>query len=471
VQNRGGYQLWRALTGLAGAVRRSGFHLGLRRHDPAHSTQHLQLATLIDSLPDGVIAFGSDGGIILCNARYREIYDLEAGWPPPRTPSQDISNLQQRAADMPGIPIERRDPADQSTRLADGRIIALERRAMEDGAWIEIHKDITEQEALRTQLSAQLSLVEQQKKQLRLQNFQFDTALNNISQGLCFFDGARRLIICNSRYIDMYDLAPQSVYPGMTLQDIIDLRYQAGSCPAMTKEAYLIWRDQIAVSDTPTDTVVELMNGRVFEIHHRPMPDGGWVATHADITAQRLAEARIAHMAHHDHLTGLANRALLNQRLEAGLTAMDCSGTIALHLIDLDHFKTVNDTLGHPAGDLLLMSVADRLRSVAGEGDLIARMGGDEFAIMQVNVICPEDAVGLAARIIDAVCFPYDLDGHPASIGASVGIALGRSGGARDQLVRNADLALYGAKAAGRSAYRLFDERTDRETRRATARA
>src|SRR5205807_6127753 len=118
----------------------------------------------------------------------------------------------------------------------------------------------------------------------------FDTALNNMTQGLCFFDGEQRLIVCNRRYFDMYGLARDCVKPGMSLRDIVTLRFEAGSFPAMTTEEYLVWRDRLAVSNEAHDSVVELANGRVFRICHRPMPDGGWVATHEDITTQYQAE-------------------------------------------------------------------------------------------------------------------------------------------------------------------------------------
>src|ERR1043166_6066743 len=122
-------------------------------------------------------------------------------------------------------------------------------------------------------------------------NLRLDTALNNISQGLCFFDGAQRLIICNKRYVEMYDLSPERVVPGITSREIVDLRFEAGSCPAMSRDEYLAWRNSIVIADKPSDTTVELQNGRIFTIRHRPMPDGGWVATHEDITEEKKREA------------------------------------------------------------------------------------------------------------------------------------------------------------------------------------
>src|ERR1700759_5147262 len=122
----------------------------------------------------------------------------------------------------------------------------------------------------------------------------FDTAMNNMSQGLCFFDGQQRLITCNRRYTELYGLDPERVHPGMQLKDIVAMRFAAGSFPKMSPEQYLTWRDNVAVSMEPTDTVVELDNGRVFEIRHRPMPDRGWVATHEDITEKFQAQQALA---------------------------------------------------------------------------------------------------------------------------------------------------------------------------------
>ena len=149
--------------------------------------------------------------------------------------------------------------------------------------------DDAAQAELQARLRRQHELAQQQDELLRVRNLQFDMTINNMSLGLCFFDGSRRLILRNDRYVEMYGLDPALVIPGMTLQDVVDLRVAAGSFPAMSKEEYLAWRDSIAVSDTPSDTVVRLKNGRTFQIRHRPMPDGGWVATHEDITDREVA--------------------------------------------------------------------------------------------------------------------------------------------------------------------------------------
>ena len=254
----------------------------------------------------------------------------------------------------------------------------------------------------------------------------------------------------------------ERVHPGMKLTEIVDLRIEAGSFPAMTREEYMRWRNDVAVSNEAKDSIVELQDGRTIKIRHRPMPGGGWVATHEDITEQRQSEVKIEYMAHHDALTDLANRVLLNERLEQALGRVQRGEMVAVHHLDLDQFKAVNDTFGHPGGDKLLRIVAERLRGLVGETDTIARMGGDEFAIVQATIADPAEATALAQRVIDALSEPYDIDGQQAVIGASIGIAVGPGDGSSpDKLIRNADLALYRAKSDGRGTFRFFEPEMD----------
>jgi diguanylate cyclase (GGDEF)-like protein len=167
-------------------------------------------------------------------------------------------------------------------------------------------------------------------------------------------------------------------------------------------------------------------------------------------------------MAHHDALTGLPNRVLLNQQLEQAFTRTKRGEKVAAHFLDLDYFKNVNDTLGHAAGDKLLKMVAERLRALARDADIIARMGGDEFAILQVGLAQPADAGSLARRVIDSISRPYEIDGQQVIIGTSVGISIGPGDGQNPEaLMRNADLALYRAKEDGRGAFRFFEPEMD----------
>ncbi len=426
----------------------------------------------INHLSLGVVIFDGRREIVFCNKRYMEIYRLSAEQVKPGTSISELIrhrlNLGLKVRSNPDDYIRERIgnvvvPATTIQEFTDGRVIAYTVHPMPGGGGMATHEDITGREEISARLKMQNELGKQQEENLRIRNLQFDTAINNMSQGLCFFDASHRLIVCNDRYIDMYDLAHDRVGPGTPLAEIVDMRFEAGSFPEMTRDEYLQWRTNVAVSHEPTDSIVELRNGKTFKIRHRPMPDGGWVATHEDITEQRRSEVKIEYMAHHDALTDLANRVLLNERLEQALgRRIHVEEMVAVHHLDLDQFKAVNDTFGHPAGDKLLKIVADRLRELVRETDTIARMGGDEFVVVQAAIADPAEATSLAQRIIASLSEPFDLDGHQAVIGASIGIAVGPSDGLRpDTLLRNADLALYRAKGDGRGTFRFFETAMD----------
>ncbi|WP_428488377.1 putative bifunctional diguanylate cyclase/phosphodiesterase [Rhodopila sp.] len=297
---------------------------------------------------------------------------------------------------------------------------------------------------------------------LELTNQRFDIALSNMSQGLCFFDGAQKLIVANRRYSEIYGLAPASIGPGTSLQEIVDLRIAAGSGPRMRAGAYLDWRDTVRDFDTPSDTVVELTNGRVIAIHHRPMPDFGWVATHEDVTERKRVEAQIVYMARYDALTGLPNRVLFNEKMEQALALTGRGQGCAVLCLDLDHFKAVNDTYGHSIGDALLKGVAERLAACVREVDTITRLGGDEFAVLLVGLDRPESAGELAQRIARSLSEPFELDSHSIVAGLSVGIAIApQDGNTPDKLLKNADTALHRAKQDERGSYRFFEPEMD----------
>jgi signal transduction histidine kinase/ActR/RegA family two-component response regulator len=281
----------------------------LKEQQQQLGARNLQFDAALNHMSEALCIFDSEQRLIVSNDRYAEIYGLRPDAIRPGMTLREIIDLRYRAGSLPAMSREDFDswrnsifvaksPSDTIVKHTNGRVYAIHHRPMAHGGWIATHDDITEREELHSQLRDQFEIVNQQKLLLAVRNLQFDVAINNITQGLCFFDGAQRLIICNNRYLEMYNLDPASVVPGTTLREIIDLRYEAGSFPAMSREEYHAWRNQITVADAPSDTVVELMNGSVFEIHHRSMPDGGWVATHKDITQQRLAEEQNRLMVH-----------------------------------------------------------------------------------------------------------------------------------------------------------------------------
>jgi len=288
------------------------------------------------------------------------------------------------------------------------------------------------------------------------------TAMNNMSQGLCMFDAQQRVVVCNERYPAMYGLSPEMTKPGTTLRDIVGHRiasgvYHAGSNP----ENYL--NERVAPITQGSTQVHELTDGRVISITRKPMPGGGWVTTHDDITEIRRIESRIVHMAHHDALTDLPNRTLLSERLQQALGGTGHGHqSWAVHMLDLDRFKEVNDTLGHPVGDALLKKVAERLGCCVKETDTVARLGGDEFAILQSLPNSIVEAEQLAKRVLELLSQPFDLDGHPVTVGTSIGIALAPQDGTDpDQLLKKADLALYRAKSVGRGTFQIFEAALD----------
>jgi diguanylate cyclase (GGDEF)-like protein len=197
-------------------------------------------------------------------------------------------------------------------------------------------------------------------------------------------------------------------------------------------------------------------------ISNRPMPGGGWIATHEDVTERIRNGERIAYLARHDILTGLPNRLHFRERTEEALPLLRRGEGFAVLCIDLDHFKEVNDALGHPSGDKLLQLVADRLRQNVRETDILARLGGDEFAVVQTMLQRPEEVTVLAGRIVEVLTQPYEVDGQEVVVGASIGVAVAPGDGDDpDQLLKNADLALYRAKADGRGMFRFFEAEMD----------
>ena len=307
----------------------------------------------------------------------------------------------------------------------------------------------------------------QREDELRIQNQRFDLALGNMGEGLCMFDGEKRLVVCNGRYAKMYGLPPELLKPGTPHRLIIEHRVLSGILKGEASGDALK-QVMTALRALPGDAVSsridELSDGRLIRVTRQPMAGGGWVATHLDVTEQQRSAAKIAHMAQHDALTDLPNRVLLHEHLDRAFdAARGGRRRLAVFMLDLDRFKDVNDTLGHPVGDLLLKAVAARLRSCLRESDMIARLGGDEFAIVQDVTEPVAESTALAEAIQEAFRAPFDLGGHQVSTGTSVGIAVAPAHGRdSDEILKSADLALYRAKTAGRGTHRFFEPELDR---------
>ena len=296
---------------------------------------------------------------------------------------------------------------------------------------------------------------------LQAQNVRFDVAINNMTQGLLLFDAEERLIVCNQGYMKMYGLTPDVVKPGITLRDLVAYRKTIGAFNGDVDE-YCTALSRSMLEGNTSNHQTETPDGRTIMIVNKPVADSGWVATHEDITERRRAEAQIRHLAHYDALTDLPNRALFHERLRQELGRIASNRQLAVLYIDIDEFKSVNDTLGHQAGDELLQSVAASLCHQAGPNEFIARLGGDEFAIMQTAIRSQAEIIGLVTRIFDAIRAPFECLGHQVTSDASVGIAVApQHGTSLDQILKNADLAMYAAKSAGRRTWRFFEPAMD----------
>ena len=310
-----------------------------------------------------------------------------------------------------------------------------------------------------------------QSQALELSNQRFAVALESMSQGLVVFDKDARVVICNTRYATLYRLKPGAITAGMHARDVLELRAAHGVFAGASPGAYK--RD--ALSRRFTDRRVDVLNdGRSILINHAVCDDGGIVVTHEDITEREQANERIAHMAMHDELTQLANRALFLHTLAhlRGQIGRGCAA-LAIILLDLDDFKPVNDGHGHAAGDCILREVSARLVQAAPQAHVVARLGGDEFAIaLGLNAQDEVDVVALAARIVAAIREPYAWQGQVLEINACAGVAvIAEPEVSTDDMLRRADLALYAAKAEGTGVCRLFEPHMELEalTQRALA--
>lgn len=336
-------------------------------------------------------------------------------------------------------------------------VLADRRLALRTGKFEEIIRE----------LSLARQQVEESQRELQQQKIRLDTAIDHMGEGLCMFDAEKRLVVCNDRYAQMYRLPPELLKAGTPHYEIIKHRITSGILKGETSDTAakrVIATLNALPPDVSTSRVDELADGRLICVTRQPMAGGGWVATHLDVTEQRKSEAKITHMAQHDALTGLPNRVLLRDRMEHALAITREGGPkLAVLMLDLDRFKEVNDTLGHPAGDALLQAVAARLHGCVRETALIARLGGDEFAVIDYVKKPVAEASALAERIKKALCAPFDLGDHQVTTGTSIGVAIApRDGANPDEILKSADLALYSAKSGGRGSFRFFHPELDR---------
>ena len=308
---------------------------------------------------------------------------------------------------------------------------------------------------VNSELQRQNRRLVEQENEIRQQRQQLDAALNNMSHGLCMFDDEFRLIVSNARYLELLGLSPGCIRPGVRLREILEHNVEVGNLPPPAEQHYQAYLDELkehgALAFERT-----LLDGRTIAIKHHALPDGGWVATYEDVTQRKQADARILQLARQDALTDLPNRRVFGEKVEEALARVRRGDTLTVFFLDLDNFKTVNDTLGHSAGDMLLQTVARRLQDCVRETDTVARLGGDEFAVL-LDGLAPDESRIVADRILQSLRAAYDVDGHEVVIGASIGMASApHDAEDAETLLKSADMALYTAKEEGRGVWRPF---------------
>ena len=423
------------------------------------STQATRLAATLDNMYQGLLMLDADLKVTAFNAKFSELLGFPPGTVRNGLTARDLLTEAFRLGHYSGPKsdrmyerwlsrLSRREASVHRQALADGRMLSVAYVPMAGAGWVITYEDITERERAEAE-------IRQQRQQL-------DAALNNMAQGLCMFDDELRVVLHNKHFVEILGLSPRFVRPGVSLRELLEHSVEVGNVTGPADELYQDYANALARHGSVAIRRVH-SDGRTIAISHRPMTNGGWVATYEDVTEQKRAEAKILQLARHDSLTDLPNRALFAERLDEALASVRGGRKLAVLCLDLDQFKAVNDVLGHPAGDALLKAVAQRLQDCVRETDTVARLGGDEFAILCVSANEPEQVRVVAEWIIERVSLPYDLEGNQVIIGASIGVAFSpHDGSDGNTLLKNADMALYRAKANGRGAYRFFVPEMDR---------
>jgi len=418
----------------------------------AETSQQLEMT--LTSMHKGLSLFDAGGQLVLWNETYATLYRLELSSLKRGMHFAELLNARKSVGTFAGDPKqilkqqEERFNHDEQYRadmaLDDGRVVSVVSSRTLEGGWVSTHEDVTK--------------VRQQQAQLALQNLRFSAALNNMSHGLSMFDKDQRLVTCNAAYAEIYQLPPELTQAGTPLSEIFAYRETNGTLPREGKVAFEAIRQSLLKDNLPHNGIIEMQDGRSVRFAHRAMHDGGWVATHEDITEHRKIESQIEHDAQHDSLTGLPNRRLLDRVLAEREAVCHASGEgIAVLHIDLDRFKQINDTLGHEAGDAMLVHATAVLKSNLRDVDFVSRGGGDEFVVVCALGKGPRYLAGLAARIVKQMRKPVMYHGHECRFGVSIGIAY-QSGAAVNtkKLLINADIALYRAKSNGRGRHQFF---------------
>ncbi|WP_428241028.1 EAL domain-containing protein [Gynuella sp.] len=285
-------------------------------------------------------------------------------------------------------------------------------------------------------------------------------ALESIPQGICLVDASDRVLICNHHFKAIYCLTDQQIREGMPILDVVTACQDNGAVFNMCKQEKN--GDPVPAGFSLSQQMINFRDEKIIVVRTAETAEGGRISIHEDVTERQRQEKQITYLAHHDALTGLANRTLFRIEFKDVLDTLNSGQHVALLYLDLDCFKMVNDTMGHPIGDRLLVHVAERLRVCLRDTDKVCRFGGDEFAVLLTQHSDQESAVMISERIIQTISQPYNIEGQSILIGISIGIAIAPINGSDpDRLIKCADMALYRAKQKGRKTYCFFEVAMD----------
>jgi diguanylate cyclase (GGDEF)-like protein/PAS domain S-box-containing protein len=427
--------------------------------------QKLQLDTALNNMSQGLNMFDAAGRLVVCNQRYLEMYRLSADVAKPGytvrelveariaagtffavDPEQYIDDLMQSMA--------RRDPSHSTMELTDGRVIAVSSQSTPDGnGWVVTHEDISDRRRVETERDRSRAFA--------------STVIENVPATIIVKDARDlRYVLINRAGEQYFGISRQSII-GKTSQEVFP-RDIAELIDSHDRKQ-LDTGESMFVDEHPTKTPSGEV--RIVTTMRTPIRDQNGnikylLAVIEDRTHRKRAEAQIAHLAHHDQLTGLPNRTAFNQCLESTIEAAATERTsFALMCLDCDRFKEINDVFGHAVGDKLLGEVARRIQEAVG-GAFVARLGGDEFTVIATDGPQPAAAEELADRIVAAVSQEFTINGQQLRTSLSIGLAIYPVDGTDViSLVANADAALYRAKSEGRAAYRFFEADMDRRLR------
>lgn len=425
---------------------------------------------IFEHVGDGVMITGADNRITWVNGHFLRLYGLDgraaalgqtldavylAAWG--SAPVADAALVQAGLATLvenlryAGAPFE--------LPLPGGRWLRVVEQRRHDGVGFFAHVDITLLKHQQQELRAAEQRARASEALLVEKSRLLEATLERMEQGVMMVNASRVVEVCNRRACELLDLPPALMASRPTFDEVVDYQRAQNEFVA-TQEDLRVLIDANTILGHHQRYDRMRPDGRVLEVHSVPIAGGGMLRTYTDITERKRQEARITHLARHDSLTSLVNRDSFLEQVGAELArAQQDRDGFAVHYLDLDHFKPVNDRLGHAIGDQVLSAVAERLRRVVRDGDVVGRMGGDEFAILQKRVGDSGQALQLARRAIASIQQAIDVEGHAVHVGLSVGIAVHPGhGDSTDSLMRGADAALYAAKAAGRGCARVVGQ-------------